>query len=200
MVTVKSELTTKPLNLAEYLNYNDGTDTRYELVNGELINMSLGTGKHGAIIKFLERTFDAEIERMGLNWTAIQSVLGIQSPRGGRWDTVRIPDVVILPLEQWRELQNKEAVITMNQPVPLLIVEVVSESTKRTDYRAKKAEYSVLEISEYWIVDPLENQVTILTLVDEWYDSLEFTGGDQIQSKTFPNLELTAEQILKDQI
>ncbi|MCB8777516.1 Uma2 family endonuclease [Planktothrix agardhii 1032] len=200
MVTVKSELTTKPLNLAEYLNYNDGTDTRYELVNGELINMSLGTGKHGAIIKFLERTFDAEIERMGLNWTAIQSVLGIQSPRGGRWDTVRIPDVVILPLEQWRELQNKEAVITLNQPVPLLIVEVVSESTKRTDYRAKKAEYSVLEISEYWIVDPLENQVTILTLVDEWYDSLEFTGGAQIQSKTFPNLELTAEQILKDQI
>ncbi|MCB8760325.1 Uma2 family endonuclease [Planktothrix agardhii] len=200
MVTVKSELTTKPLNLAEYLNYNDGTDTGYELVNGELINMSLGTGKHGAIIKFLERTFDAEIERMGLNWTAIQSVLGIQSPRGGRWDTVRIPDVVILPLEQWRELQNKEAVITMNQPVPLLIVEVVSESTKRTDYRAKKAEYSVLEISEYWIVDPLENQVTILTLVDGWYDSLEFTGGDQIQSKTFPNLELTAEQILQDQI
>ncbi|CAD5972609.1 hypothetical protein NO108_04259 [Planktothrix rubescens] len=200
MVTVKSELTTKPLNLAEYLNYNDGTDTCYELVNGELIPMSLGTGKHGAIIKFLERTFDAEIERMGLNWTAIQSVLGIQSPRGGRWDTVRIPDVVILPLEQWRELQNKEAVITLNQPVPLLIVEVVSESTKRTDYRAKKAEYSVLEISEYWIVDPLENQVTILTLVDEWYDSLEFTGGAQIQSKTFPNLELTAEQILQDQI
>ncbi|HAN72853.1 MAG TPA: Uma2 family endonuclease [Planktothrix sp. UBA8407] len=200
MVTVKSELTTKPLNLAEYLNYNDGTDTRYELVNGELIPMSLGTGKHGAIIKFLERTFDAEIERMGLSWTAIQSVLGIQSPRGGRWDTVRIPDVVILPLEQWRELQNKEAVITLNQPVPLLIVEVVSESTKRTDYRAKKAEYSVLEISEYWIVDPLENKVTILTLVDEWYDSLEFTGGAQIQSKTFPNLELTAEQILKDQI
>jgi Uncharacterized protein conserved in cyanobacteria len=200
MVTVKSELTTKPLNLAEYLNYNDGTDTCYELVNGELIPMSLGTGKHGAIIKFLERTFDAEIERMGLSWTAIQSVLGIQSPRGGRWDTVRIPDVVILPLEQWRELQNKEAVITLNQPVPLLIVEVVSESTKRTDYRAKKAEYSVLEISEYWIVDPLENKVTILTLVDEWYDSLEFTGGAQIQSKTFPNLELTAEQILKDQI
>jgi len=200
MVTVKSELTTKPLNLAEYLNYNDGTDTRYELVNGELIPMSLGTGKHGAIIKFLERTFDAEIERMGLSWTAIQSVLGIQSPRGGRWDTVRIPDVVILPLEQWRELQNKEAVITLNQPVPLLIVEVVSESTKRTDYRAKKAEYSVLEISEYWIVDLLENKVTILTLVDEWYDSLEFTGGDQIQSKTFPNLQLTAEKILQDQI
>ena len=200
MVTVKSELTTKPLNLAEYLNYNDGTDTCYELVNGELIPMSLGTGKHGEIADFLNSVFRAEIQRNQQAWVSKQMIIGIQSPRGGRWDTVRIPDVVILPLEQWRELQNKEAVITLNQPVPLLIVEVVSESTKRTDYRAKKAEYSVLEISEYWIVDPLENQVTILTLVDEWYDSLEFTGGDQIQSKTFPNLELTAEQILKDQI
>ncbi|WP_026785530.1 Uma2 family endonuclease [Planktothrix rubescens] len=200
MVTVKSELTTKPLNLAEYLNYNDGTDTCYELVNGELIPMSLGTGKHGEIADFLNSVFRAEIQRNQQAWVSKQMIIGIQSPRGGRWDTVRIPDVVILPLEQWRELQNKEAVITLNQPVPLLIVEVVSESTKRTDYRAKKAEYSVLEISEYWIVDPLENQVTILTLVDEWYDSLEFTGGAQIQSKTFPNLELTAEQILKDQI
>ncbi|CAH2574433.1 Uma2 family endonuclease [Planktothrix agardhii] len=200
MVTVKSELTTKPLNLAEYLNYNDGTDTCYELVNGELIPMSLGTGKHGEIADFLNSVFRAEIQRNQQAWVSKQMIIGIQSPRGGRWDTVRIPDVVILPLEQWRELQNKEAVITLNQPVPLLIVEVVSESTKRTDYRAKKAEYSVLEISEYWIVDPLENKVTILTLVDEWYDSLEFTGGDQIQSKTFPNLELTAEQILKDQI
>ncbi|CAC5342726.1 MULTISPECIES: Uma2 family endonuclease [Planktothrix] len=200
MVTVKSELTTKPLNLAEYLNYNDGTDTCYELVNGELIPMSLGTGKHGEIADFLNSVFRAEIQRNQQAWVSKQMIIGIQSPRGGRWDTVRIPDVVILPLEQWRELQNKEAVITLNQPVPLLIVEVVSESTKRTDYRAKKAEYSVLEISEYWIVDPLENQVTILTLVDEWYDSLEFTGGAQIQSKTFPNLELTAEQILQDQI
>jgi len=200
MVTVKSELTTKPLNLAEYLNYNDGTDSRYELVKGELIPMSLGTGKHGEIADFLNSVFRAEIQRNQQAWVSKQMIIGIQSPRGGRWDTVRIPDVVILPLEQWRELQNKEAVITLNQPVPLLIVEVVSESTKRTDYRAKKAEYSVLEISEYWIVDPLENKVTILTLVDEWYDSLEFTGGDQIQSKTFPNLQLTAEQILQDQI
>lgn len=200
MVTVKSELTTKPLNLAEYLNYNDGKDSRYELVKGELIPMSLGTGKHGEIADFLNSVFRAEIQRNQQAWVSKQMIIGIQSPRGGRWDTVRIPDVVILPLEQWRELQNKEAVITLNQPVPLLIVEVVSESTKRTDYRAKKAEYSVLEISEYWIVDPLENKVTILTLVDEWYDSLEFTGGDQIQSKTFPNLQLTAEQILQDQI
>jgi Uma2 family endonuclease len=51
---------TKKLTFAEYLKYDDGTDTQYELVDGELIPMSLGTGKHGGISKFLERTFDDE--------------------------------------------------------------------------------------------------------------------------------------------
>lgn len=43
--------TTKKLTFAEYLKYNDGTDAKYELVNGELIPMSLVTGKHGEITK-----------------------------------------------------------------------------------------------------------------------------------------------------
>ena len=47
--------TIKKLTFAEYLKYNDGTDTQYELVDGELISMSLGTSKHGGISKFLER-------------------------------------------------------------------------------------------------------------------------------------------------
>ncbi|MFB2893346.1 Uma2 family endonuclease [Aerosakkonemataceae cyanobacterium BLCC-F50] len=53
--------TTKKITFAEYVKYNDGTDRKYELVNGELITMSLGTGKHGAITKFLERSFDDEM-------------------------------------------------------------------------------------------------------------------------------------------
>jgi Uma2 family endonuclease len=37
--------TTKKMTLAEYVTYDDGTDTRYELVDGELSKMSLGTGE-----------------------------------------------------------------------------------------------------------------------------------------------------------
>jgi Uma2 family endonuclease len=47
---------TKGLSFAEYLTYRDGTDTRYELVNGELVPMALGTGRHGQII---DRTYQA---------------------------------------------------------------------------------------------------------------------------------------------
>ncbi|MCU0547948.1 MAG: Uma2 family endonuclease [Leptolyngbya sp. Prado105] len=36
---------------------------------------------------------------------------------------------------------------------------MVSESTKTTDYRAKCSEYAVLDIQEYWSVDPLDELV-----------------------------------------
>jgi Uma2 family endonuclease len=44
--------TTKKLSFEEYLVYSDGTDTRYELVDGELQEMSVGTGRHAGIAGF----------------------------------------------------------------------------------------------------------------------------------------------------
>ncbi len=123
---------------------------------------------------------------------------GLQSPRGGRWDTSRIPDVVIIEKEQWRELQQREAIIRLNEPPPVLVVEVVSESTQHTDYRAKRAEYSVLNIPEYWIVNPLTETVTILTLADGWYEEQVFVESEVIHSQTLPTLTLTSESILRD--
>jgi Uma2 family endonuclease len=113
--------TTKKLTFAEYLKYNDGTDTQYELVDGELIPMSLGTLMHGGISKFLERSFDDESAFRGKNWTAQKFSMGVRSPRGGRWDTSRVPDVVVLPLEQWEAFSNREAVIQLDETPPILV-------------------------------------------------------------------------------
>jgi Uma2 family endonuclease len=190
-------IATQRLTLDEYLTYDDGSDRRYELVKGELQPMGLGTGKHGAIIKRLERLFDGQIELAQQPWIALATAVGLQSPRIDRWDTVRIPDLSVLTLEQWDSLQSREAVIRLNEPPPLLVVEVVSESTKSTDYRAKRAEYSVLDISEYWIVDPLLNQVTICTLLEGWYEATVYKGQDAIASPVFSAIALTAENMLQ---
>ena len=190
-------VTAKKLTFEEYLAYNDGTDTRYELVNGELIPMSLGTGKHGAIAKFLERAFDDESAKIGASWTAQKFSVGIRSPRGGRWNTSRIPDVTVLPVEQWESLGNREAVIELNEYPPILVVEVVSESTKNADYRSKRSEYAVLNISEYWIVDPVDGVVTVCSLSEGFYDAASFRGEERIESLIFPGLDLTVEQVLR---
>ncbi len=46
-------VTTKPMTLEEYLNYDDGTDTRYELVDGELIAMPTESDLNDRIATFL---------------------------------------------------------------------------------------------------------------------------------------------------
>jgi Uma2 family endonuclease len=179
----------------EWSTYTDGSDTRYELVDGELKPMSLGTGNYGRIAKLLEHAIDAEIRRLQLAWTAERFSIGVQSPRGSRWDTGRIPDITVLSLEQWEQLQNREAVIALNEPPPILVIEVVSPSTALEDYRAKLAEYAVLDIAEYWIVDPIKTTVTVGTLQNGLYDLTPFVGDDRILSSTFQDLVLTPNQI-----
>jgi Uma2 family endonuclease len=188
---------TQKLTFAEYLTYDDGTDTRYELVDGELVAMSLGTGRHGRIIKFVDDALNAEIQQLGLDWTAQRLTVGVQSPRGYRWDTCRIPDVTVLTLEQWGDMDAREAVILAHQAPPKLVVEVVSLSTQTEDYRAKWVEYSALDIAEYWIVDPIQNTVTTCVLEQGRYQDTVYQGSVLIRSPTFPSLNLTAEQILK---
>ncbi|WP_346293392.1 Uma2 family endonuclease [Sphaerothrix gracilis] len=104
----------------------------------------------------------------------------------------------MLTLTQWEALQDREVVIRLNEPPPLLVVEVVSESTKSTDYhRAKRAEYSVLDIPEYWICDPLKEMVTVCTLLEGWYEAAEYLGQGLIESPVFSALNLAIEKILQ---
>ncbi|WP_263975206.1 Uma2 family endonuclease [Leptolyngbya sp. 7M] len=110
-------ITTKKWTFAEYLIYDDGTGARYELVNGDLVCMALGTGEHGDISEFLNEVFKAEIKRTSRSWTSKDMKIGIQSPRSSR-DTSRVPDVVVLPLEQWEGLKKRESVITLNEAPP----------------------------------------------------------------------------------
>ncbi|MGK7880743.1 MAG: Uma2 family endonuclease [Crocosphaera sp.] len=77
---------------------------------------------------------------------------------------------------------------------------MVSESTKNIDYRAKRSEYSVLDIPEYWIVDPLEEKVTILSLSEGFYDETIFTSSDIVKSPNFTEFNYTVSQILQGDI
>lgn len=104
------------------------------------------------------------------------------------------------------EQRNYLATLTdaiLEDSMPPLVVEVVSAGTVSTDHRKKRAEYNVLEIPEYWIVDfinepdfPEEPKVTICKLVEGLYDAQEYRGSDRLESNLFPELVLTAEQVI----
>ncbi|MFN9668465.1 MAG: Uma2 family endonuclease [Pseudanabaena sp.] len=194
----KTTKNAKPrVTFADYLTYFDGSDTKYELVDGELVAMSLGTGLHGETIDRTCQAINAEINRTAQPWIVRQGQIGVRCPRGIGLDTVRIPDVVVIQQDNWQALQEREAVIDFDLSAPLLVIEVISPPTKNIDYRAKRTEYAARDIPEYWIIDPLESKVSVLINSDGWYDITEFFDSDRLISPTFPELQLTPQIILK---
>ncbi len=172
----------------EYLAHDDGTDTRYELVNGLLEPMNPPTFRHLFIAKFIEQNLDLEIARLGLPWVCFREA-GVRTG----WRKSRLTDVYVLTADQIAGMMDQSAVC---QTSPLLVVEVVSPDSIKRDYRHKRSEYAALEIPEYWIVDPLDSKVSVLLWNDGLYEESVFIGTQVITSKTFPNLKLTASQIL----
>lgn len=173
----------------EYLIYDDGTDSRYELVDGELLLMPPATGKHEAIITLLLIRLYLEIQRLGLDWQVRPSGTGVRTTTGKS----RLPDLCLITAQQRQEIENSAAVL---ESIPLLIVEVVSPESVKRDYEQKKDEYQAKKIPEYWIVDPLTDKVSILLLVNNCYETT-FTASQQIISLTFLELVLTAEQVFQ---
>jgi len=180
--------TAAPFTFENYVAYDDGSENRYELVDGELVAMTPPTFRHMLIAKFVEQCLDAEIDRLGLGWFCLREA-GVRT--GVRKS--RLTDVYVLTPEQVSGLVNRAAIA---QTPPLLAVEVVSPDSVTRDYRYKRTEYAALEILEYWIVDPLESKVTVLVFNEGLYDEAVFGGNQALVSPTFSELNLTVEQIL----
>jgi Uma2 family endonuclease len=186
-------MTTTPiqskLTFEEYLSYDDGTDNRYELEDGELILMNPPIGLHALIIRFLSNLMEAEITRLNLPWATFQ-LLGVRTaPR-----RTRLPDLCVVPLDTVQQCRDVSAVIESGA---LLAIELVSPDSIKRDYRFKRAEYASFGIPEYWIVDPAEQKITLLLLVDGLYEETVYQGDERIQSPTFPELVLTTNQVLQ---
>ncbi|PSR19806.1 hypothetical protein C8255_00065 [filamentous cyanobacterium CCP3] len=80
----------------------------------------------------------------------------------------------------------------------MLVVEVVSSGAEnhRRDYYEKRNQYEWRGIGEYWILDPVVGQVTVLSLTAQGYNEVFFTGKMVVESPTFPAWLLKAEAML----
>ncbi len=77
------------------------------------------------------------------------------------------------------------------------------------DYYTKRGVYEEIGIAEYWIVDylalggrsflgnPKQPTISIYSLVEGEYQVMQFRGDERIVSPTFPELNLTAQQIFR---
>ena len=184
--------TEKSYSFEEYIAYDDNSDSRCELVNGKIESMTPPTFLHILICDLIRDALKAEIERRQLPLIATRES-GIRTGVSKS----RIADVCVLSKEQVMNSLDRSVI---SQTPPVLVVEVVSLDSIKQDYRFKRSEYAALGIAEYWIIDPLEQKVTILVLEEGLYEETLFTTEQELISPTFKGIKLTPKQIFATEI
>ena len=175
----------------EYLNLEDDTDNFYELVDGVLSEVTPASPFHSDIAEYLDRKFYAAIQQNKLDWRVKRSDTGVRTGE----QRSRLPDLAIIHGEDWRSLRQQKSKAAVLRVPLLLAVEVVSPGVKNRhrDYVEKLKEYQTRKISEYWIVDPQEEKISIFILEEELFYSepTMFTNGFVLTSPKLDTLNLT---------
>ncbi|MEH1945393.1 MAG: Uma2 family endonuclease [Nostoc sp.] len=183
--------------------YPDNRGQRYELYDGVVVEMPQPTGDHEEIVVFLSTKITLEYSRLSLTYGIPKTVLVKPLENESAYS----PDLLLLNLTNLvnEPLWKKASTVTKAASIPL-VIEVVSTNW-RDDYLKKYADYEEMGIPEYWIVDygalggrefigkPKQPTILVCCLEEGEYRVSKFRGDNRIQSPTFPELDLTAEQI-----
>jgi Uma2 family endonuclease len=193
----------KPLTFDDFIACYGG-DNRYELIDGEVFDLE-PTGPHEEVAAFITTKVCVQIDAIGLPWFVLQRAL--LRPSNSGMSAFR-PDVAVVDRNELIQelLWTDQSILTRGSSIKF-VVEVVS-SNWQNDYARKVEDYAALGIPEYWIADyaglggtrhigkPKQPTLSICTLVDGDYEIQQLRGSEAIVSPTFPELKLTAEQVL----
>jgi Uma2 family endonuclease len=167
------DLADRRMTLAEFLVWDDGTDTRYELIRGAPRAMAPAYPRHGLIERNAGRVIDTHTgisgpcrvyDQMGV----VLSVLGD--------DRCYIPNLVMSCETLGDEPCLRE---------PRLIVEVLSPSTGRDDKAVKVPHYCALPtVEEVWLIDSQRALVLVWQKRGgQWIGTLPLQPGQRLTSE-----------------
>ncbi len=142
---------------SDYLWLTDRCNRLIEFVDGFIEELPVPTDSHQSILLLLFRLLDQRVLTAG--GVALVAPLRLRI----RENRFREPDLMLLqdandPRRQDRYWLGAD-----------LVAEVVSPADPERDYVRKRADYAEAGIPEYWIVDPRQQEVTILTLGEDGY-------------------------------
>ncbi|WP_341527397.1 Uma2 family endonuclease [Nostoc sp. UHCC 0302] len=193
----------KTITFEEFLNLKPDSGC-YELHDGVIVEMQ-PVGDHEEINGFLAGEITLEFKRLKLPYIIPKQALVKVPDRESGYS----PDVIVINQKNLSSepMWKKSSTVTQAASVPL-VIEVVSTNWK-DDYAHKLVDYETFGVPEYWIVDylalggrryignPKQPTISIYYLVDDEYQVNQFRATERIISPTFPELNLTAEQIFQ---
>ena len=182
-----------------------GSNNRYELIDGEVFDLE-PTGPHEQVAAFIDRKLNVQIDTHSLPYFVLQR--GLFRPKSDF--TAFRPDVMVVDSTALNRepLWSRESILTSGSSIQL-VAEIVSSNWQNA-YARKFEDYALLGIPEYWIVDyaglggevfigrPKRPALTICVLDRKGrYEKTILRSSQPVTSTIFPELQLTAEQVLE---
>jgi Uma2 family endonuclease len=203
-ITINQPIQQQLISFEEFL-VRYGGDNRYKLIDGEVFDLE-PTGSHEEVAALITTKICVQIDAADLPWFVIQR--GLLRPANIGMTAFR-PDVAVIDRNELSKeiLWHDQSLLTLGSSIKF-VAEVVN-SNWQNDYSRKVEDYAVLGIPEYWIADyaglggtrhigkPKQPTLSICILVDGEYEIQQLRGSQTIISPTFPDLKLTAEQVLR---
>lgn len=166
---------------------------RYRWVEGEIIAVGGETTRNALIAMKLGRIFDAAIGDRP--WTTFINHMEVEVNYSKH--QTRIPDVMIVSSNTLDLLGDEDRIITLDMPPPVLMVEIVSPSSIKTDIEEKELEYLDREIGEYISIDWRSQSVVVRTRKDgKSYTYNQYGPGERVVLESFPTMVITVDEMI----
>ena len=158
----------------------------YELIDGELYLNPSPTLKHQRALQNVFRALDRYVTEQGAGevFVAPFDVVLTHSD-------VFEPDILYIAQERMHILTEANV-----QGAPDIVVEVLSDGTRRKDETKKRDQYERSGVSEYWLVDPGDYTVRILRLSGKQYERIIVGGA--ITSPLLPGFSLALKDVFAE--
>ncbi|MBV9823767.1 MAG: Uma2 family endonuclease [Actinobacteria bacterium] len=181
----------KLLTIADYAALPEDEHRRWELLEGNLLMSPSPTPRHMIAVAQLYSLLTSQLPA-GLR--AVPDVdLDLQLAAADQPGTSRRPDLVVVSEAELQRVEAEGGLLRATATV--LVVEVISPGSRRTDTVIKRGEYADAGIGHYWIVD-LDRPTSLLAahLAGEfgYQDSGEVTGVFEADAPFAVRLDLDA--------
>lgn len=169
----------------EFLRISDD-GTNYELVDGVVVMSPNPKPWHQRITS--ELVFQIGLFLHSSPVGEVFPETDVHLGRGPRGDLVYKPELVFIRAELVPQM--------LEQIVggPDLVVEVISETSRRFDTKTKKADYERYGVREYWIIDPRRRVMAFYQLRDGRFVEI-IPAPDRYESVCIPGFVLDLEAI-----
>lgn len=163
---------------------------KMEFINGEIIFHSPVKLQHNSATSSICNLLKTYVIKNNLGFVGVEKIM-ISLTRNDYE-----PDVCFFGTEKAKNFTKRQ----VRFPAPDLVVEVLSDSTEKSDRETKLQDYAAHGIEEYWIIDAEKEIIEQYFLQGEQYELLVKSNNGEINSIVLPNFKIPIRAVFDEKI